>query len=90
MIDVVLCKMEDDSEDKGYIFLAPKFSYLMKGEKVVVETRYGIKRAIVIASASMLRDSDSYNLILKAKGLKKAQMKRVLKKVVETDLNWEG
>ena len=49
--DFVLCKFT--GSDKRYLFHAPAFSHLIKGDEVVVETVNGAQRAEVVSSMTL-------------------------------------
>ena len=78
-VDFVLCKHEGC--DKPYLFHAPAFSHLEKGDLVTVETSKGEQMVMVIASMSVQKnDMDAIDFIMNATRAD-SDVKKVLKKV---------
>lgn len=85
-IDLVVCKHEGC--DKAFLFIAPAFSYLSEGTRVIVATKYGEKEAIVQASASVRKDSTEFATITAAAGAYEP-LQRVLYKVRRDALEYK-
>lgn len=85
-LDICLCKHK--ASPKYFLFRAPAFSYLQKGELVIVETRNGEQEAEIVNSITL--DSESKELAFIMKWLKCSckshELKRVLKRVAYRDL----
>ena len=75
-IDLVLCKHSESG--KLFLFEAPPFSYLAKGDEVIVETRHGETSATVRMSYTVEAESKAYDFIVEAAGATHP-LKRVLK-----------
>ena len=83
--DFVLCKQGD----RNFLFRAPEWSHLEKGDLVVVETKNGEKNATVVSSITLsINDKDEIDFIMNATGADPV-VKRVLRKIVYKDLEYE-
>ena len=82
-IDLVLVK--HIASDVLYLFQAPAWSYLKKGDRVYVDTRYGEQEGKVINSKTVLKDSSEFEF---AVDCCKAQLplRRVIAKLETTTL----
>lgn len=85
-IDLVVCK--HDNNPKSFIFRAPAWSHLKKGDLVIVETQKGEKEAIVERSYTTNRSSEELDFILISSGAT-IPLKKVLKKVTYKKLIYE-
>ena len=81
--DFVLCKQENG---KNYLFHAPAFSKLAKGDLVKVETVHGEKLATVVSCITL--DDAKIDFIMNATGAPK-DVKKVLAKVEYSDFEYE-
>lgn len=85
--DLVICK--DISGDKLSIYLAPAWTGLQKGDRVLVESKSGESEAIVEKSYTVdVSNKDAFDFILMAGGVS-LPLKKVLKKVVSIYLDYE-
>lgn len=80
-IDLVLVK-HHETDYETYMFQAPRWSDLKKGDEVIVETCIGEQKAKVIDSYTISTDynEEEFNFILTASKAK-LPLKKVLKKV---------
>lgn len=85
-IDLVVCK--HDNNPKAFIFRAPAWSNLQKGDLVIVETKSGEKEAIVERSYTTNKSSEELDFILVSSGAS-VPLKKVLKKVTYKNLVYE-
>ena len=85
-IDLVVC--HHDSSDHPYIFRAPAWSYLKKGDRVIVETKHGEKEATVERSYTTDKVGEDLDFILIASGAT-VPLKKVLKKVTYQTYEYE-
>lgn len=86
-IDLVACKHMNN--DKAFLFHAPKFTHLDKGDKVIVETKKGNAEATVEASYTIdPDDNDLMELILSLSGAE-LPLKKVLKKIKYIDFEYK-
>jgi hypothetical protein len=77
--DFVLCTVEDSQ--KTYLFHAPAYSSLEKGDPVIVETVNGNKQGTVIGCMTLCKDEvDKIDFIMNATGASK-DVKKVLSKI---------
>lgn len=87
--DFVLVKHDLDAT-KSYLFRAPAFSKLEKGDFVVVETKKGNKTGFVEACLPIDKaDTQKIDFIMNATGASK-EIKRVLSKVQYIDFDYSG
>ncbi len=84
-VDLVLCKHE--KVGKGFLFVAPPFTHLKRGDDVIVDTKKGKQPAIVIDSITTNIHSDDYMFIRKMNGMR--ELKKVLGKIVYLDYSEE-
>ena len=85
--DFVLCKHANN--DKTYLFHAPAFSYLKKGDFVEVETSKGRQLAMVISCFTLSKsETDKIDFIMNATGASK-DVKKVLSKVDYKEFEYE-
>ncbi len=61
-VDLVLVSHTNDKE--RYLFQAPGFSYLKKGDRVYVNTKYGEREGKVVKAIPIIKYSDEYYFIL--------------------------
>ena len=78
--DFVLCK--HDGSETTYLFRAPAFSHLEKGDEVIVETSRGEQKATVVQSTTInAEETRIIDFIMNATGASN-NVKKVLSKVV--------
>ena len=78
--DFVLCK--HPNSDKSYLFHAPAWSHLEKGDLVVVDTKKGEQMTTVVSRITLGDDeTDMIDFIMNATGAD-TDVKKVLRKVV--------
>ena len=66
-VDFVLCNHE--GSEKNYLFYAPAFSGIQKGNQVVVDTKNGTKVVNVVSVATVPRDNLQFiDFIMNATG----------------------
>ena len=76
-VQFVVCK--HDCEIKKYLFYAPAFSDIKKGDEVLVDTQFGEKKATVLAVCTSSSDDVERALRVLA-GAEGKQIKRVIGK----------
>ena len=76
-VQFVICK--HDCEIKKYLFYAPAFSDIKKGDEVLVDTKFGEKKATVLAVCTSSRDDVERALRVLA-GAEGKPIKRVIGK----------
>ncbi len=81
LLGLALCKIEN----KNDLFQAPLYSFLDKGDRVIVDTVRGQKEAVVVSTCSAMPGSDELGMIMKAAGAT-MPLKKVLKKIREEEL----
>lgn len=87
-IDLVLCHIYDDPRKRPYLFFAPAFSNLEKGNKVIVDAAGDQKFALVEACCTVgLGDSCYEALIVACKAT--LPLKRVLSRLIYVDFNYK-
>lgn len=85
-VDFVLCKHENS--DKTYLFRAPAFSGLKKGNQVIVDTKYGQKIATVVSSVLVdVENEPMIDFIMNATHAE-SDVKKVLSKVVYQEMDY--
>lgn len=77
-----------ESSLQPYLFIAPAFSGLQKGDSVIVETSRGRQWAQVKAVTTINIEDDIAYFIIKSTGAK-SPLKRVLQKVIYQDFEYE-
>lgn len=88
--DFVLCRHKDC--DKNYLFRAPAFSHLEKGDMVIVDTDHGDQPAVVVSSITLSNDAErEIDFVMNATNAP-IEIKRVLSKVIvnQIDFKYEG
>lgn len=86
-IDLVACKHMNN--DRVFLFRAPQFTHLDKGDKVIVETKHGNAEATVEASYTVdPDDNDLMELILSLSGAE-LPLRKVLKKIKYIDFEYK-
>ena len=83
-VDLVLCK--HDGDPKPYLFYAPAFEHL-KDKEVIVETKHGLAKAVVIDSISIDPTTDNFNFVLKLAGATKP-LRKVVSIIRYHELNY--
>ena len=75
--------------DKPYLFRAPAFTHLKKGDMVVVDTKRGLQMANVLGAIDVSKDDiESINFIMEATGAD-TDVKKVISKVNFSELDYE-
>lgn len=87
MIDLVACTHDVHGGQK-FLFKAPAFSCLEKGDRVIVNTQFGDKDAYVVCACTVRENTDQYDMIIKCSGAKEP-LKRVLAKVMLSKFDYE-
>lgn len=87
MIDLVLCSHTLQGGQK-FLFKAPAFSLLEKGDKVLVETKYGDRDASVMCACTVRENTDQYDMILKCAGATEP-IRKVIGKTVLTKFDYK-
>lgn len=85
MTGLALCKIGG----KNYLFQMPRYEYIEKGQKVIVDMVGGPQDAIVVSTCSTMSDSDEFDMIMQAAGAT-IPLKKVLKKIREEELVYEN
>ena len=86
-MDLVICKHDNNS--KVFIFRAPAWTGLKKGDRVLVETKKGEAEATVEKTYTVdVSNKDSFEFILMAGGVS-LPLKRVLKRVMFIELDYK-
>ena len=76
-VQFVVCQHTDDS--RKYLFYAPTFTDIKKGDEVLVDTKYGERKATVLAVCTT--SSDDVDRILRVlAGAEDKPLKRVIGK----------
>lgn len=88
-VGLALCK--HDCGPKPFLFRMPRSQGLRVGDRVVVDTAKGEDLAtVLIADSYVDEDGKECQMLLKIVGVKKvSELRRVLKKVMLKDLNYE-
>lgn len=85
--DFVLCKHPNDN--RNFLFRAPAFSGLAKGDEVIVDTKYGRQLATVESCVNLDEsETDLIDLIMTATGASK-EIKKVISKVKYMNFEYE-
>lgn len=78
-VDFVLCKHPNNGHN--WLFRAPGFSGLKKGDAVMVDTKFGVRNATVVSVVTVKRDDKQMiDFVMNATGAD-ADVKKVLSKV---------
>lgn len=84
-VQFVVCQHTDDS--RKYLFYAPSFTKIEKGDEVLVDTKYGERKATVLAVCTT--SSDDVDRILRVlAGAEDKPLKRVIGKYQFTKLEY--
>ena len=86
-IDLVACK--HPNYNKAYLFKAPQFSHLEKGDKVIVETENRDAEAEVVATYTIGGDDDELWSMFIALSGAEIPLKKVLKKITYREFKFE-
>ena len=84
-IDLVLCQHSPDG--KPYLFVAPAWSYLKSGDSVLVETRCGLKDAVVVDCITEAVESEYIKFAVACVGAS-LPLKRVMSKITYKDFDY--
>ena len=85
--DFVLIK--HDGCDKNYLFRAPAFSHLKKGDMVTVDTKNGEKMVTVVSSVCVKKtDMETIDFIMNATGAGD-DVRKVVSKIQFDDFEYE-
>jgi len=87
-VDLVLCKHIDDLDGHIYLFYAPAFSGLKKGDSVIVDTKYGQKLAEVKDIETVDTKLPVYDFIVTAAGATKP-LRKIIYRVINDELEYE-
>lgn len=85
-IDLVLCK--HDKNDNNFLFYAPAWSRLEKDDEVIVDTKYGESKAVVVDKVTVDKTSEEYEFIVKATGAT-TPLRKVLSKVLYREFDYD-
>lgn len=85
-VQFVVC--EHVGERKKYLFYAPPFSNIKKGDEVLVDTQFGKQRATVVAVCSTSSDDVERTLRVLA-GAEDKPIKRVIGKYQFTNFDYD-
>lgn len=85
-VQFVVCQHTGDS--KKYLFYAPAFSYIKKGDEVLVDTQFGEKKATVLAACISSSDDVERTLRVLA-GAEDKPVKRVIGKYQFTKFDYK-
>ena len=86
-VQFVVCK--HDCEIKKYLFYAPAFSDIKKGDEVLVDTQFGEKKATVLAVCTSSSDNVERALRVLA-GAEGKPIKRVIGKYNFSKFDYSG
>lgn len=86
-VQFVVCQHTGDS--KKYLFYAPAFSDIKKGDEVLVDTQFGEKKATVLAACISSSDDVERTLRVLA-GAEDKPVKRVIGKYLFAKINYMG
>lgn len=79
--DFVLCKHPNDN--RNFLFRAPAYSGLNKGDTVMVDTKYGEQLAKVVSCVTVdTLDQPKIDFIINAMDVEGKEIKRVLSRVL--------
>ena len=87
MVDLVLCTHDMHSGQK-FLFKAPAFSCLEKGDRVLVDTKHGESDAYVVSVCTVRIDSDQCDMILACAGATEP-IRKVIGKTVLTKFDYK-
>ena len=85
-VDFVLCKHENS--DNTYLFRAPAFSGLKKGNQVIVDTQYGQKVVTVVSVVLVATDNQPLIDFIMNATHANSDVKKVLSKVVYQEMDY--
>lgn len=85
MIDLVLCT---HNKTRKFLFQAPAFSCLEKGDKVLVDTQYGESDAEVLCVCAVREGTDQYDMIIACAGATEP-IRKVIGKTVLTKFDYK-
>lgn len=86
-VQFVVCQHTGDS--KKYLFYAPAYSDIKKGDEVLVDTQFGERKATVLATCISCSDDVERALCVLA-GAEGKQVKRVIGKYLFAKINYSG
>lgn len=86
-VQFVVC--QHTGNNKKYLFYAPAFSDIKKGDEVLVDTQFGEKKATVLATCISSSDDVERALCVLA-GAEGKQVKRVIGKYLFAKINYSG
>lgn len=84
-IDMVLVKHEEIG--KPYLFIAPAFSHLNRGENVICSTEKGDQTGIVISCITVDELGDEFKFIRQMNGMR--SLKRIKAKITINEMVYE-
>ena len=91
MIDLVLCEhinIFPSGKSRKFLFQAPAFSWLEKGDKVLVDTQYGESDAEVLRVCTVREGTDQYDMIVACAGATEP-IRKVIGKTVLTKFDYK-
>ena len=86
-VQFVVC--QHTGENKKYLFYAPAFSDIKKGDEILVDTQFGEKKATVLAVCTSSSDDLERALRVLA-GAEDKPLKRVIGKYLFAQINYSG
>lgn len=87
-VDFVLCKHVDSLDGHIYLFYAPAFSGLKKGDRVIVDTKHGEQSAEVKGIETVDTKLPVYDFILTAAGATKP-LRKVISLVINKEMEYD-
>ena len=91
LIDLVLCthiNILPSGKSGKFLFQAPAFSWLEKGDKVLVDTQYGESDAEVLHVCTVREGTDQYDMIIACAGATEP-IRKVIGKTVLTKFDYK-
>ena len=86
--DLLICVHPDSREHKNFLFQTVWYSGIQPDDEVIVETKYGKQRALVVQVLQAVRkNSPEFGFIVKATNAS-LPLKRVLKTVTYRDIDY--
>ncbi len=87
-VDFALCKHVDSLDGRLYLFYAPAFSGLKKGDRVIVDTKHGEQLVEVKGIETVDTKLPIYDFILTAAGAKKP-LRKVISLVINKEMEYD-
>lgn len=86
-VDLVLCRHDTACDKKNYLFYAPAWSGLHKGDRVFCATIHGRREAVVENVITVRVDSDIFEFACAASGAY-LPLKRVVAKIIVEEMKY--